>query len=101
MLRLVLVLLFGLACEALGVVLIARGQKQLPPMTAVSAGELIRLARNGAGNLNLAAGVALEAVFFGCLLFLLRTMSIYLPSTSPKRTQRLPSKRASWTCSIG
>ena len=71
MLRLVFVLLFGLGCEAVGVVLIARGQKQFDGLSHVSLVELAKLARQAAGNVNFLSGVALEAVFFGCLLFLL------------------------------
>jgi len=69
--RLVLVLLFGLMCEALGVVLIARGQKQLKPLENVSVASVSRLVREAVTCGSLMLGVALEAVFFGCLLFLL------------------------------
>ena len=71
MLRLVLVLLFGLSCEAIGVVLIARGQKQMDGLTNVSVIELVRLAKQALVNVSFLSGVALEAAFFGCLLFLL------------------------------
>lgn len=71
MTRLVLILLFGLACEAVGVVLIAKGQKQLTPLGPVSASGVARLIGEGITNVSFVSGVALEAVFFGCLLFLL------------------------------
>ncbi len=71
MLRLVLVLLFGLSCEAIGVVLIARGQKQMDGLAQVTLGELVRLGRQALSNPSFLGGVALEAAFFGCLLFLL------------------------------
>ena len=71
MLRLVLVLLFGLCCEAMGVVLIAKGQKQLTPMGSPSVASVLRLVQESATNVTLISGVALEAVFFFCLLFLL------------------------------
>ena len=71
MTRLLLVLLFGLACEALGVVLIAKGQKQLTAMGRVTPASVLRLVRESATNGTLLGGVALEAAFFFCLLFLL------------------------------
>ena len=71
MTRLILVLLFGLVCEAFGVVLLARGQRQLPPLGGASGAEILRLAQAALTNGPLLLGVALEAVFFGCLLFLL------------------------------
>jgi drug/metabolite transporter (DMT)-like permease len=71
MLKLLLVLLFGLACEAMGVVLISRGQKQMDGLTHVSVGEVLRLGKQAVTNGSFIGGVALEAAFFGCLLFLL------------------------------
>ena len=71
MIRLLLVLLFGLSCEAMGVVLIAKGQKQLTPMGSPSVQSILRLVRESATNGTLISGVALEAAFFFCLLFLL------------------------------
>lgn len=71
MTRLILILLFGLMCEALGVVLIAKGQKQIGSMGSVSITGLVRLMGESLTNGTFVFGVVLEAVFFGCLLYLL------------------------------
>ena len=71
MTKLIVILLFGLLCEAAGVVLLSRGIKELGEMKAVSVAEVWRLFKAGATNPTLLAGVALEAIFFGTLLYLL------------------------------
>lgn len=84
MTRMVLVLLFGLVLEAVGVVLISKGQKSLqtrfePRMEVVG-----RMVREALASPALITGVALEAGFFGCLLFLLSRFDVSLvwPLTS-------------------
>jgi drug/metabolite transporter (DMT)-like permease len=71
MVRLLCVLLFGLLMEAVGVVLLSKGLKEIGELASVSVPEILRLVGRGITNRNLLAGVALEAGFFGCLLFLL------------------------------
>lgn len=71
MTKLILVLLVGLVLEAIGVVFLSRGLKEIGEMQTVSAGEIIRLVGQGVTNRHILVGVALEAVFFGCLLFLM------------------------------
>ncbi len=71
MMRLVVVLLIGLMFEAVGVVLISRGQKELKMEARFEVGAMVKLVREAAVNPSILAGIALEAVFFGCLLFLL------------------------------
>ena len=71
MLRLLCVLLFGLLMEAVGVVLLSKGLKEIGEMASVSVPEILRMVGRGITNRNLLSGVALEAGFFGCLLFLL------------------------------
>ena len=71
MVRLLCVLLFGLLMEAVGVVLLSKGLKEIGELASVSIPEILRLVGRGITNRNLLAGVALEAGFFGCLLFLL------------------------------
>lgn len=84
MTRLVLVLLFGLIMEAVGVVLLARGLKEIGEMERVSAGEILRMVKAGATNRHLLSGVAFEAAFFGCLLYLMSRgdVSFVWPLTS-------------------
>jgi drug/metabolite transporter (DMT)-like permease len=71
MIRLLTVLCFGLLMEAVGVVLLSKGIKEIGGMAQVDLGELLRLVGRGATNRNILLGVAFEAGFFGCLLFLM------------------------------
>lgn len=71
MIRLLLVLLFGLLLEATGVVLLSKGIKEIGDMAQVNVGELVRLLGRGVTNRHILLGVAFEAGFFGCLLFLM------------------------------
>ena len=61
----------GLLCEAAGVVLLSRAIKELGEMKSVSVAEVWRLFKVGVTHPTLLAGVALEAIFFGTLLYLL------------------------------
>lgn len=71
MTRMLIVLLVGLLLEAVGVVLISRGQKELKAEARFEVRAMVQLAKEAATNPSLILGVALEAGFFGCLLFLL------------------------------
>lgn len=84
MTRLVLVLLAGLVMEAVGVVFLSRGLKEIGEMDRVSAGEIFRLVKTSATNRHILLGVAFEAAFFGCLLFLMShgDVSFVWPLTS-------------------
>lgn len=71
MIRLILVLLFGLLLEATGVVLLSKGIKEIGEMAQVNLSEITRLVGRGVTNRQILLGVAFEAGFFGCLLFLM------------------------------
>lgn len=71
MIRLLLVLLFGLLLEATGVVLLSKGIKEIGEMAQVNLSEITRLVGRGVSNRQILLGVAFEAGFFGCLLFLM------------------------------
>jgi drug/metabolite transporter (DMT)-like permease len=71
MTRLLCVLFVGLVLEAIGVVWLSRGLKEIGELERVSPGEILRLVRSGATNGHLVLGIAFEAGFFGCLLFLM------------------------------
>jgi len=71
MTRLLGVLLCGLVLEAVGVVLLSKGLKELGEPARVTAGEILRLIGRGAGNRHILLGVAFEAGFFACLLYLM------------------------------
>lgn len=84
MTRMVLVLLLGLVLEAVGVVLISKGQKSLQTRFEPRMEVVARMAREALANPALLTGVAFEAGFFGCLLFLLSRFDVSLvwPLTS-------------------
>jgi drug/metabolite transporter (DMT)-like permease len=82
--RLLAILIFALAVEAVGVVYLSRGLKQIGGVERVAPGEVARLIRRGATNPSLLGGLALEAAFFGALLYLLaqRDVSLIWPLTA-------------------
>ncbi len=84
MLKYVLILLFGLVCEAIGVVFLSRGLKQIGEPAVLNFAAVLGLIRQGATNPSLLIGVFCEAVFFGTLLFLLSRaeVSFIWPLTS-------------------
>ena len=84
MTRIVLVLAFGLLMEAMGVVLISKGQKALQTRFEPRPAVVWTLAREALSSRPLMLGVAFEAGFFGCLLFLLSRADVSLvwPLTS-------------------
>jgi len=71
MMRMLAVVAVGLVLEAIGVVLISKGQKELHTVFRLEFQALWRLAVEALTNRNLVLGVAFEAGFFGCLLYLL------------------------------
>jgi drug/metabolite transporter (DMT)-like permease len=82
--KLVFILFAGLICEAVGVVFLSRGLKQIGEAAAISVPEITRLIGRGATNPNILIGVALEAAFFGTLLYLMSRgdVSFVWPLTS-------------------
>ncbi len=84
MTRVLIVLLIALMFEAVGVVLLSRGLKQIGGVEKVSVSEVARGVRRGIVNPSLLLGVALETIFFGALLYLLsqRDVSLIWPLTS-------------------
>lgn len=84
MLKLIYILLFGLICEAVGVVFLSKGLKQIGEVSAITFSEVTRLIGRGATNPAILGGVAFEAVFFGTLLYLMSRgdVSFVWPLTS-------------------
>lgn len=84
MTKLILILLSGLILEAIGVVLLSQGLHEIGEVKNISASEIGRIIARGATNRNILSGVALEAAFFGVLLYLLsqRDVSLIWPLTS-------------------
>jgi drug/metabolite transporter (DMT)-like permease len=69
--KFLIIILVGLACEAAGVVLLSRAMKEIGVLKEISVPEVWRLAKAAVTNRGMIAGIALEAAFFGGLLYLL------------------------------
>jgi uncharacterized membrane protein len=69
--KLVAILLVGLFCEAIGVIFLSKGLKQIGEAARFSLPEIMGLIGRGITNVNILTGVALEAAFFGTLLYLM------------------------------
>ena len=84
MTKIIIVLLVALVLEAIGVVLLSQGLKQIGEIQQVTWAEITRLIARGASNPSILLGVFLEAVFFGALLYLLKQADVSLvwPLTS-------------------
>ena len=84
MTKLLIILILALVVEAVGVVFLSRGLKQIGEVEKVSFGDVARLVRRGIGNPSILLGVALETAFFCALLYLLsqRDVSLIWPLTA-------------------
>ena len=77
-------MLIALVFEAIGVVFLSGGLKQIGEPKAVDAAEITSLIIRGATNKNILLGVFFEAIFFGFLLYMLsqKDVSIVWPLTA-------------------
>jgi uncharacterized membrane protein len=84
MTKVLMVLLIALVLEAVGVVFLSRGLKQIGEAERLSTSEVARVIRRGAVNPSILLGVALETIFFCALLYLLsqRDVSLIWPLTA-------------------
>jgi drug/metabolite transporter (DMT)-like permease len=84
MAKILTVLIIALLCEAVGVVFLSKGLKQIAAMPKGSLADILALVRAGASNPNILLGVGLEAIFFAGLLMLLSQSNVSLiwPLTS-------------------
>lgn len=84
MLKLLVILLVALVFEAVGVVLLNRGLKEVGTVAQVSPAGIARVIRRGATNGNILLGVFFEALFFAGLLILMSKsdVSFLWPLTS-------------------
>jgi drug/metabolite transporter (DMT)-like permease len=76
MIKLLVILLIGLAFESAGVVLLKKGMTQIGDMKTVSAGEVIRVVKAGVTSPAILLGVFFEALFFLTLLILMSKSDI-------------------------
>ncbi len=84
MTKLLTILIVGLFFEAIGVVYLNKGLKQVGVVERVSAPEILRVVKAGVTNANILFGVFLMACFFVMLLILMTkgTVSFIWPLTS-------------------
>jgi drug/metabolite transporter (DMT)-like permease len=82
--KFILILLIALVFEAIGVVFLSGGLKQIGEPKTMNATEIASLIARGATNKNILLGVFFEAIFFGFLLYLLsqKDVSIVWPLTA-------------------
>jgi uncharacterized membrane protein len=84
MTRLILILVIAAIVESIGVALLSWGLKDVQGVREITVGEIVRVVKSGATNVKILSGVALEAAFFGALLYMLstRAVSFVWPLTS-------------------
>lgn len=84
MAKLLTILLIAIFFEAVGVVFLSRGLKQIGEVKQISAGEIGRLVVRGITNRDIILGVFFEALFFVGLLMLMSKsdVSFVWPMTS-------------------
>jgi drug/metabolite transporter (DMT)-like permease len=84
MTKILTILVIAAIIESIGVALLARGLKEIHGATEITVSDICRVIKSGATNGNILGGIALEAVFFGCLLYMMsvRDMSFVWPLTS-------------------
>jgi drug/metabolite transporter (DMT)-like permease len=78
MARLIVILLVALILEAIGVVFLSHGLKQIGELQHWSLSEMLRLFGRGVTNANILLGILLETIFFGALLYLLKNADVSL-----------------------
>jgi len=84
MLKLIVILVFGLICEAVGVICLSHGLKQVGGLESVSFHTVVTLVKKAVTNPPLMLGVFFETVFFGTLIYLMSKgdVSFVWPLTS-------------------
>ena len=84
MAKLILILIVALVFEAIGVVFLSKGLKQIGDFSVFTPGAIKRIVVRGATNRNTLLGIAFEAIFFTGLLVLLNKadVSFVWPLTS-------------------
>jgi uncharacterized membrane protein len=84
MTKVILILVIAAVIESVGVAFLKWGLNDVQGVREITVTEIVRVVKSGAANGRILAGVALEAVFFGILLYLLSKwdMSFVWPLTS-------------------
>ena len=84
MTKLIIIMLIALVLEALGVVYLSTGLKQIGEPKSITVSEVGRLVVRGITNRNILLGVLMETIFFVSLLVMLKLWDVSLiwPLTS-------------------
>jgi drug/metabolite transporter (DMT)-like permease len=84
MTKVILILLVALVLEAMGVVFLSAGLKEIGEVKSITVQEVGRIIGRGITNAKILLGVLLETIFFVCLLVLLKQndVSLIWPLTS-------------------
>lgn len=78
MTKVILFLVVALVLEAMGVVFLSAGLKEIGDVKTINVSEVGRLVRRGITNPKILTGVLLETIFFVCLLILLKRNDVSL-----------------------
>lgn len=84
MTKIIVILIVAAIIESVGIALLKGGLNEITGAREISAGEISRVIISGATNGKILSGIGLEAVFFGCLLYMMsvRDVSFIWPLTS-------------------
>src|SRR5271155_4167334 len=84
MTKILLILIVASIVESAGIAILSGGLKEINGATEISPGQIIRVIKDGASNGKILLGIALEAAFFGALLYMLsiKDVSFVWPLTS-------------------
>src|SRR5260221_1908127 len=84
MAKLIVFLLFALTLEAVGVVLLSQGLRQIGDLQQITFGEVARVVGRGLVNSCILLGIVFEPIFFAALLIMLKNWDVSLiwPLTS-------------------
>ena len=69
MTKLIVILMVGMIFEAIGVVYLNKGLRQVGEVQKITVSEVLRVIKRGVTNANLLLGMVFETAFFGILVF--------------------------------
>ena len=84
MTKIIVILIVASIIESIGIAVLKGGLNEVRGATAITPREIGRVIMSGVTNGKILAGIGLEAVFFGCLLYMMsvRDVSFIWPLTS-------------------
>ncbi len=84
MTKIFIVLIVAAIIESIGIAVLSAGLKEINGAKQITVSEITRVIASGATNKKIIIGITFEAVFFGCLLYMmsLKDVSFVWPLTS-------------------